>query len=229
MITLLHGDDITKSRNELNHLRQMAKGKEVRELEGKTMTDTDLVQALSSSSLFGGDTVIIIENMFSGLGKKLKRITELATIIKEQSGESDVIIWEHKEMGKTAISGLGGSVTIKIFKLPTIIFQFLDSVKPKNANYLIPLYTELLANEPAELIHAMLVKRVFQLLSFQSGIAPTGIAPWQASRLTNQAREFTLERLTLFYQNLREIEQKRNSGQALFDLKESTELLLIQL
>lgn len=229
MITILHGDDSAKSREELNSLRTAAKGKEIRQLEGKTMSDADLIQALSSTSLFGGDTVVIIENLFSGLGKKLKRITELATIIQTQSQECDVILWEHKEIGKTALTGLGKSTVVRIFKLPTIIFQFLDSVKPHAARTLIPLYSELLKYEPAELVHAMLLKRIFQLLAIQSGITPTGTAPWQASRLTNQAREFTLERLTLLYQNLREIEQKRNAGLAIFDLKESTELLLIQL
>lgn len=228
MITLIHGDDTVKSRADLTTLKQAASGKEVRELVGKSLRDSDLMQALSSSSLFGGDTVVIIEQLFSGLGKKIKRIQELATIIQENGKTVDIILWEDKEVGKTALSSLG-SIQQRIYKIPTIIFTFLDSIQPGNSKQLLLLYKKLLEFEPPELVFAMLVKRIKQLMYIKSGKTPEGVQSWQLTRLTNQARPFTLERLLALYQKLKQTEYKRNTGQSVFDIKEATELIIISL
>ena len=228
MITLIHGDNTVKSRQELFLLREKAKGKELRVLEGKTLKDDELVQALSSSSLFGGETVVIVENLFSGLGKKIKRTQELASLIKAHSDQVEIILWEDKEVSKTALSALGTSLSQRLFKMPTLIFQFLDSFIPGKGREELSLYHELLTSEAAELVHAMLIRRIRVLLALKSGNTPESLPPWQLTRLTNQARPFTLERLTTLYKELRLIEQKRNNGLSVFDLKEATEMILIE-
>ena len=61
MITLIHGDDIELSRTEFNRLKALAKGREIRVLDGRTVDESNLTQALESSSMFGTETAIFIE------------------------------------------------------------------------------------------------------------------------------------------------------------------------
>ncbi len=228
MITLLHGEDTRKSRDELNRLKLAATGKEIRHLEGKSLEERDLIQALSSSSLFEEDRVVIIENLFSGLGKKIKKSQQLATIVKDEGSGIQIILWEDKEIGKTAINALG-SITQRLFPLPTIIFQFLDNLSPGKTNQVISLYEQLVNQEAPDLVHAMMVKRIKHLLLLKSGGQLEGQQAWQLTRLTNQSRPFTLERLISLYQSLKRLEYHRNSGQGVFDLREATEMVLINL
>lgn len=226
MITLLHGDDIVKSREELNRIRESSRGKEIRFVEGKTVEDRELTQALSSQSLFGGETLVIIENLFSGLGKKQKRVETLTKIIITESQTVDVILWEEKELGKTVISAFEKHSNAILFKLPTVLFQFLDSVHPTNFLVSLGLYRQLLQYEPPELVQALLIRRVRQLLLIKSQKASPELQPWQLSRLTNQARFFTMNGLLVLYKKLRDGELSIKTGTGIFPLEEATERLL---
>lgn len=229
MITLLHGDDITKSRTELLRIKNLAQEKEIREINGKTVTEDLLLQSLSSSSLFGNDTVVVIDNLFSSQGKKLKRIEALASIVKKESQTVDVLLWEEKEVGKTALTQLGTGVTVKLFKLPVIIFQFLDSLRPQNEKGLLSLYRQIVATEAPELVHALLIKRLRQLIELQAGMTPPTLQSWQVSRLTNQARSFTINQLLQAYTRVIKNDLSMKTGTGALSVRENTELLLSSL
>lgn len=228
MITLLHGDNIVASRAKLDELKSEARGKEIRSLEGKTVSDADILQALESQSLFGGETLVIVENYFSLLGKKMKEAGRRADLLK-QSGEGDIIIWESKEVSKTVITSLGTSAKNILFKLPVVIFDFLDSVRPDNVRQMSSLYRDAIALDAPELIHALLVRRVRQLLMVRDGVIPHDMQSWQAKRLTNQARLFTIEQLLSMYQRLLESELSIRTGSSPFTLAECIEQVLIKI
>src|SRR3989338_3962079 len=99
MIILLHGDDIETSRMELNRLKDAQKNREIRQLEGKGLDKTSLTQALASQSLFGGEAFVIIENLFSKIGKKITLVEELCSILADCPKNADIILWEDKEVG----------------------------------------------------------------------------------------------------------------------------------
>ena len=127
MITFLHGDNIEVSRAEFNRIKAATKGKEIRSLDGRTLDAAALTQAVESTSLFGGDTMIFIENLFGKLGRKTKLIESLAAILTKSADTVDIVLWEDKEMGVTVIKSLG-KADVKLFKIPSIIFQFLDTL-----------------------------------------------------------------------------------------------------
>ena len=229
MITLLHGDDTTKSRNELQRLRGLAVGKELRELDGKTVTEDILLQSLSSSSLFGDDLVVIIENLFSSQAKKIKRVEALAKLIVSESQGVEIILWEEKEVGKTALTHLGPKITVRIFSLPVIIFQFLDSVRPRTVKTMLPLYRQVVEHEAPELVHALLLKRFRQILELKSGITPPGMQSWQISRLTNQAQSFTIDQSQEAYKKILQNDLQMKTGSGALSLQQNTELLLTQI
>lgn len=226
MITLLHGDETDASRAEFNRMKEAASGKEIRTLDGRAIDPANLTQALGSTSMFGGDTVVFIERLFGKLGKKTKLIESLATIIREST--SDVVLWEDKEAGATVIKSLG-KADVRLFKTPAVIFQFLDNLAPANTKQSLLLYEKVVSQDAPELVHTMISRRVRQMIQLHDGIVPEGLQSWQAGRLTHQAKLFTMDRLLVMYKKLLEMEFSIKNGSSPFTLKELTEQFLVDL
>ena len=219
MITVLHGDDIEASRVELTRLKQQENSVDLRMLDGKTLQEADLLQALESSSLFGGHARVIIENLISKSGKQEKRLERLCKILHASTGEGEVILWEEKEVRGNWLRLLGNDVTSRLFKLPAIVFQFLDNMRPGNSRSSVIQSEKLLETLPAEVFFAMIARRLRQLIALTDGATVKGLAGWQASRLTTQSKFFTVEKLTELYRALGNIEYSIKSGQSALPLK----------
>lgn len=229
MITLLHGDHIEASRSELNRRKDAAGSREIRQLDGAKVDPAMLIQSLESSSLFGGETLVVIEGLFSKLGRQQKRIEALCKLITAAPKELDIVLWEDKEIGNLVIKNLGDAVTIRAFKLPVLIFRFLDTIQPGATRVTITVFEELVATIPAELIFSMLVKRIRQLVQVAGGNIPTGMSPWQLARLTSQAKSFTMEQLLALYEKLGDAEYSIRSGVSVFNLRQHLSQILISL
>jgi hypothetical protein len=219
MITLLHGNYSEASRKEYIRLKSEAKGKEIRALDGKTLDPAALTQALESNSLFGGDTIVFIENLFGKLGRKVKLIESLSVILNNSS--ADIVLWEDKELGVTVLKNLP-KAKVTAFKIPSSIFQFLDGIVPDAKMPVLP-------SEPAELVFAMLVRRVRQLIQIKDTVTPEGMQGWQAARLTRQAKLFTMERLVGLYKTLLDCEYATKNGSAPFTMSQYIEQILVDL
>ena len=167
--------------------------------------------------MFGGNTVVFIENLFGKLGRKIKLIESLASIIKNST--SDVVLWEDKEVGVTVVKSLG-KADVRLFKTPTIIFKFLDHPT-------LSLYEQLVETEAPELIFSMLTRRIRQLIQLADGEIPAGLQGWQAGRLTAQAKLFTMERLTRMYKKMLDMEYSIKNGSSPFSIRQLTEQFLI--
>lgn len=228
MITLLHGDNVEASRIELNRLKSSFVGKEVRVLDGRSIDETNLTQALESQSLFGGDTAVVIEHLFGKLGKKIKLITQLAAILVRASATTDIVLWEDKEVGVTVIKSLGAP-TVKLFKTPQILFQFLDGLAPQRASVLLGMLETLIETSVSEVIFVMIVRRVRQLIQLRDGVTPTGLQGWQVGRLTAQARHFTIEKLVAMHAQLTDIDIAAKTGASPFTLVQQLEQFIISL
>lgn len=228
MITILHGAHIESSRAELNRLIASGQSGDVRRVDGKSVDANTLTQAIESSSLFGGGITIIIERLFAGLGRQAKKIAAYAAIL-ENAGDSTIILWEDKELTPGILKQFGPKTTVRLFKLPVLIFTFLDSIKPGSASSLLPLYERVVSGEAPELVFSMMAKRVRQLMAIADGQMPKELAPWQASRLTTQAKSFTMSELVTLYGKLSDAEYAVKSGASPFSLREQVELILIEL
>jgi DNA polymerase III delta subunit len=228
MITLIHGDHIEASRAAFNALKESAKGKDIRVLDGRTLELNVLVQSLESTSLFGGDTVVVIDRLFSKIGRQPKKIEELCSVLVRNSG-IEVILWEDKEVGATVLKKLGPLVKIQVFKLPVLIFQFLDIIASESKKAALLTYEQLVVTEAPELVFSMIVKRIRQLIQLRSNTTPEGLAPWQIGRLTTQAKSFTMEKLLTMYKHLHDIEASIKTGNSPFPLSAHIEQFLLSL
>jgi DNA polymerase III delta subunit len=230
MITLIHGDDTIISRNELNHIRNGLSGREIRMVNGKTADINRLIQTLESPSIFGNDTAVIFENLLSSLGRKIKTAGEYCDLLKSASGKgTEIILWEDRIVSPGMIGNLGKNIRISLYKLPALVFTFLDNFRPGNEKFLLDVYGKLSVNEPVELLFAMLLRRIRQLIIIKDGILPEGMQIWQSARLTSQAKYFSMEQLTDMYLRLINIEFSIRSGNSPFDTGKHLELFLTEL
>jgi len=218
MITLLHGDNTEASRVELNRLRDLAKDIEIRGIDGRNIDSALLTQSLESKSLFGGDMLVVIERLFGKLGRQIKRMSEYCAIVTSSDG--DIVMWEDKELSASVIKQLGTGVNVRLFKLPVLIFQFLDSLQ-------LDTFAKLMETEAPELVFSMLIKRVRQLIAIADGGEPAGLQGWQVRRLTTQAKSFTMNQLISLYEKLGRAEYELKSGASPFTFRQALEQVLI--
>lgn len=229
MLTIIHGDDTDASYKELSRVRESFHEKEVRELDGKGLTPTDLIEALQSSSLFGKDVSIVIVRLLATVNKKSLVYDELITIINQSVDNSDIILYETKELDKTTLSKFGKDATVRAFMVPRIIFEFLDGLHKGNIQLSLSKLQTIVSHEPVEIVFFMIVKRFRYLIQLSDGITPEGVAPWQAARLTRQARFFTMEKLVSLYKKLAGIEVAVKTGGSPFTLTQHIEQFIISL
>ena len=111
--------------------------------------------------------MIFIENLFGKLGRKTKLIESLAAILTKSADTVDIVLWKDKEMGVTVIKSLG-KADVKLFKIPSIIFQFLDTLN-------LPAYQQLVQTEAPKLEFSMLTRRIRQLIQLRYGSPPVGM------------------------------------------------------
>jgi len=211
MLLILHGDNIVASRSELVRLKEAAKDKEIRDINGKNIDQSDLRQAVESLSLFGNTILIVIENTFSSIGRKEKQIKLLSEIITDASQTVDIILWEPKELGKTVL-GEFKNANIQIYKTPAIIFEFLDALVPQRTKQLLTVFEKTEETVPPELILYMIQMRIRHLIQTKDQITPEKMSPWQAMRLTNQAKSFTMDKLLSMRTKLIELEYSFKTG-----------------
>lgn len=223
MLTLIHGDNLEVSRAALLRLRSEAKNKEIRTLDGRTLDSAGLTQALESLSLFDKSVLVVIENLFSKLGKKTKTIEALATLLQKSSIQTDIVLWEDQEISKAALDSLGSKIKILFFKTPVVIFQFLDNLRPGNVTILLNLYRQTITDNPPELVYSLILRRLRQLIISKNGVIPPGLPSWQANRLTSQTKLFTMEKLLSMYKSLLEIEYSIKTGFSPFALNQHIE------
>lgn len=224
MITLFHGSDSAKSRNAYIDLKEGAK--EAAVLDGKTVTITDLLQALSSGGLFGDSQTIFIENLFSNR-KPSKELDEIINGV--QQAESDIVLWESKDLTPKQL-GVFKKAKVQQFKIPTIVFTFVDSLLPGNGKKLIMLFHELLGQEGPLYALVMLQRQVRILLSLKDNKAAISevsrLAPWQLGKLKKQAAAFSQDQLIALHTKLYELELGQKTGTLSYPLDQAIDFLL---
>jgi len=231
MITLIHGDDIPASRDyfyqEKNRLPQSIS------VDGITVRIEDIAQRVTNTSLFGGETTIFIEELFS----KRKSDSDVKDIILYLNNHNDspaVYLWESKVLTPSQIKQLDNPI-IKEFKLPSSIFTFLDNLKPGNGIRLITLFHKTLEHKDEQFVFFMLVRHIRLLLASFSESSEAVIeeakkmVPWQKAKLQKQTQMFTLEKITGFYAKLFEIDLALKTGRLACPFSQTIDFLLLEL
>ncbi len=230
MITVIHGDDTSGSRNFYIDEREKSKNPVV--LNGEKLALSDLMQSLEGGSLFNDEQEIFIENFFSS--KKVNpNFKEIIAYIDGQDAKANIFFWENSELSKTELSAFKKSVS-KLFKIPQNLFGFLDNIRPGNAGSIKQFHD--LVNQTAEELLFFMIIRQFRLLlavfdskAYSSIDEVKRLAPWQMSKLKAQANLFGQEKLISTYKRLHEIDSDTKSGQSATTLTQTIDFFLADL
>lgn len=230
MIFFLHGDNQVLSRQRLNELINQAKteNKEIIRLDGLKIDLSQILQALESSSLFGQEKLIIIEQLFSR--PKSKEKEEIIKYLKKEKISPHLIFWEKKEISGTTTRWLPKDWQYQIFKTPVSIFKFLDSIKPNNQKEVLTYLHQSIRKDSPEMVFYMLARRIKELIiALDLGKEGLKGAPWQIGKLMHQAGNFSLEQLKSIYAKLLDIDIDIKTGRSFMPLDWHLDLLMINI
>ncbi|MBI3981197.1 hypothetical protein HY345_04330 [Candidatus Microgenomates bacterium] len=221
---LLHGDDTEKSRAHLSKIKQDYE--EIVTLDGKNLQQSDLLQALEGASLFGDKKLVIVEGLFS------KKKEEQIFIYLKNNSFPNLVLWEGKEITKRDQMLLGSKFSVYSYKLPALIFKFVDLVGTGKIKEALVIYDELLEQVAPEVLWFMLVRQWrFMLLAKKTDEEEPSdfqrLQVWQKAKLTQNGKAYTLDKLKAFYRQLLRISYREKSGAANLPLEKQLEMLLL--
>jgi len=222
------GDDFVNSRKAfLNHLALLENQKtEIVRIVGKELTEEVLEMLSTPVSLFGEKKVAAVEGLLSG--PKSKEKEKIIDRLSRWLG-GEVILWESKDIPKNEQLKYPKNFVFKNFKLPPILFNFLDSLSPNKTDLNLKALHEVLKEVDPNYLFLMLARQVRLLLMAKDEKNMPIIPPWQKSKLIQQAKAFDIEKLVGFYRKLLEVDWEQKTSSLPFPLAKMLELLIIDL
>ncbi len=178
------------------------KGYRVSEIANKT----SFKEALSETSLFEEDVLYVCE------GASKRGESDWEWISKNAASSASSILFTFGETIPVKIKKLLPSDTkLEEFKVPVIIFQFLDSLTPHNKACL-PLLKKVTATEPVELVFSLLVTHLRDMYWVLTDPNSYAGPDWKKGKITSQARKIGLENLTKAFDELSRIDMDVKSS-----------------
>jgi DNA polymerase III delta subunit len=232
MITLIHGSDTALSRKYFMDEKQKANDAVI--LDADSVNLTDLTQLFDGGGLFGETKYLFIEQLLTKR-KKSADLPEILNYLEKNGTEHTIILWEGKELERGSLMLLK-TATVRIFKLPQSLFQFLDTLAPGNGKILIKLFRQTIETSETEMVFFMLIRQIRILLALNGAQSQTSeaideakkLAPWQKSKLEKQANLFKPDQLLTLYDKLFQIELGQKTGTLGSPLDSTIDFLLVE-
>jgi len=182
-IIILHGEDEDKSYQRLQVFIHEAKKRswEVVNLE----RNNDLSEVLSYQSLFGKNRFFILEDVNIIKKKDFNWLTK-----NSQNIEGTLIIYQKGLLAKGTINKLPKPDKIEEYKLPKLIWNFLDSFYPGNLRNSLLLLHKITETEPVEMAFYFLIRHLRDLYWVKLNESLPPYPSWRIGKLKNQALKF---------------------------------------
>ena len=161
MLTIIHGNDIVASRKFF--LQERERFSDASLLHEDEVNLTMLAQLLEGGGLFGDSKILFIEQFLSGRKKSLEK-EFVVNYLAKQAKTHAIFLWEGKELERGVIAPFKDA-NVKLYKLPSTLFVFLDAIKPGNGKALIQLFNKSIEASEAEMVFFMLVRQFRFLLA----------------------------------------------------------------
>lgn len=218
-IVLLHGDDSNASYARLTKFIEVAKERnwEVNFLE----YEEKIEEKLRGSSLFAKESLFVLRGVNKFPKGSIKKL-----LAKALNYPGNLVIYHSDTLSKEILSSFPNEVKVEEFKLPRIIFDFLDSFYPGNARASIRLLKEITKREPAEFVFALLAKHLRDLFWVKEGNS-IPYPSWRVGKLKKQASKFEVEQIKKIINYLAELDIKVKTSEA--DLPSSLDLVIVSL
>jgi DNA polymerase III delta subunit len=188
-IIILHGDDTEKSYARLKRFVEVARQRSW-EVSYIDESDKKIEEALSSVSLFGLQQFFILKDV-KKLGKK--EFKWLARKYTELSG--NLIIYHEGTLNATFLKNFPEGSKIEEFKLPVLLWNFLDNLVPGRSTYSVKTFHKILERQHVEFIFTLIARHFRDLYWVKTDAATAGFPFWKISRLRSQSSKFSVENL----------------------------------
>lgn len=229
MITILHGENEVKSRDQLATLLSQAKENnfQIERLEAKRLSLADLEQALVSNSLFGEKKLLIIETLHSLPRSKKKN--QLINLLNQTNSDVEIILWEKRSLTPTMIKKINPQ-KVQEFKTSSSTFAWLDSLSgnKKTIKNQLALLAKADQDDGEQMCFAMLARQVRLLITAKDGGELKG-HPFVIKKVKSQANNFTIDQLLSIHKRMLDIDQKMKTSTNFLSLKAELDLLLINM
>lgn len=225
-LIVLHGDNQVESRKRLSFFVAAAKKKgfDVRRLEGKGLAPNDLLLAGRSQSLLGDNVLVVVEDFLAAN----KRASDFF-VGTQHNSEATFVFWEGKPLSPLILKKLSSGAKVEEFKIPRIIFKFLESLASGNTKASLELFHAALKEGQEEFIFTMLSRQIRLLIWAKEDPESLNLPSWQKTRLLKQAEKISGVQLRLIHEKLLEIDRENKKSQLPEGLSASLELLLLSL
>ena|SRR3989344_2010632 len=183
-IIILHGDNILESYERLQKFIDNAQSRSW-EIIRISNTSQNIPEALVSSSLFEKEKLVVVENI-TFLGATVKKWVKQ----KADKLNTTLVIYHPGNITKTFINSLPKVEKIEEFKLPKLIWSFLDSCYPGNAKNALLLLHEIIKNDPVEFVFSLLAKQMRDLYWVKVDAKSIPYPSWRVEKLKRQSHKF---------------------------------------
>lgn len=184
-VILLHGNHTLDSYNRLQKLIQVAKGRGWEIIKIGSSNNLSLPEKFTTSNLFEGENLFVLENL-----SKIKK-AELSWFrknIKRLSGTT--IIYHGSTITNNLLKLIPKAAKTEEYKLPKLIFKFLESFWPGNSTNSIRLLHEVIKKEAPEFVFNLLSRHLRDLYWAILDKNSMSYPGWRISKLTQQAKRF---------------------------------------
>ena len=211
---IFHGDNQSASRQAflVRKNTDKARNLHVVEFSGPNLIYSDLVNSPETVSLFGQQSLIVIEDFFTGkhAGREKEQI---AKYLKENTSK-DVLFWESKNVSMQLKSFPAGSIAK--FDLPKHLFDYLET-------FSVSILHQTLEDSEPQVVLFLLVRQLQSLIAVSDGKV-ANLPDWKAAKLRHQAAKFTVPRLLQLHHQLLEIDYRQKNSLSPLDLAQALEL-----
>ncbi len=219
-IIILHGDYIKKSQERLDYFQGLAKkrGWEIKKIEANA--NLSVSEQLSAGLLFQDKTLFVLGDV--------KKLTPHDFVWIKKTGKElalTLVVYAPYFVSKSILSKFPKDVKIEEFKLPRIIFTFLDGLYPRNYKRTFTLFHELVQHQPVEFIFALVAKQIRDLYWAELESQSLPYPAWRVGKLKSQSAKFKVEKLKDLINKLAIIDIAAKTGKA--DLISSLDLLIV--
>lgn len=212
-VIIVHGDHIEESYERITKFVDVAKkrGWKIERLSGK---DTEnLPEILSATTLFNEERLFIVEDIDKTPKKQLKWIKDRA---KDLPG--NLVIFSEGEMGKRLMGKLPKADKTEVYKYPKLIYKFMESFYPGNAEPCLRLLYAIKDRHAPEYILAILGGHLRDVYITKIDADSLNYPSWRVGKLKKQAEKFDEIKLNQVISSLAEADfLSKTTDQTIFD------------
>lgn len=219
-IIILHGDDERKLFERLQKFIETAR-KRSWEVVYLDEAGQNLREILSGTSLFGAERFFVLRNMTLLGGRDIEWLSKKYTALS-----GNLIIYHEGLVNQTILKALPKDIKIEEYKLPVLIWNFLDGLLPKNGEKSVILFHRIIEKEAPEFIFTQVSRHFRDLYWVKIDSQSIPYQPWRISKLKSQSFRFLEEKLKDVISRLSEIDIEVKTGKA--DLVSSLDLLMLK-